>query len=352
MRWIWKSIVVGTIIFTGIFFFIYYSETTSLPIIKENASLFLMTLIFGILLVISIHGCGIYLDIFFSWRKSNTLRFIVEISSGLILTAIFTTAFIYIYLFNSVYLIDINNFWSEYWDGILKFGIISMVFLNIYIMLKFSAFSYKQYTVNQINKLSSERNQLKLQFEALKSQLNPHFLFNSMNTISSLIYKDTVMAEKFIRQLAKIYTYILENNENKLVRVETELNMIKNIFDMHKTRYENQVELSVGIPQNIMDSFVPPLTFQILLENVFKHNSFNSEINPLTINIFYNPNSKMIEFSNNIISKPLSEEKSDSNRIGIKNIINRYNYFIDQKPEVVKNDNFTVKLPIISTNAE
>lgn len=212
----------------------------------------------------------------------------------------------------------------------------------------------------QIETIRLERNQLNLQFEALKSQLSPHFLFNALNTISSLIYKDIRQADKFIRRLAATYRYILKTDDRKLVKLSDEVEMIKSYFFMQEIRYENCFNVVIELSNETLETFIPPLTLQMLAENALKHNSMSEE-KPLLISIQQN-NSNQIEVSNNIIEKPelvkignnlLDRPKENvSHKIGIKNIKKRYDYFTFKKVDIVIDKNFTVKLPIIHQSIE
>jgi len=191
----------------------------------------------------------------------------------------------------------------------------------------------------------------------LKSQLSPHFLFNALNTISSLLYKDIHTSEDYIRKLAKTYQYILKTDKRKLVELEEELNMVKAFYYMQKTKYEDCLDLELNIHPALSKTFIPPLTIQMLVENALKHNKICNE-KTLKIEI-YDEGQKFIVVRNNIIQKPelleignnLIERPQNnmSHKIGLKNIRQRYKYLADKKIDVVFDEYFTVKLPVIRT---
>jgi len=194
----------------------------------------------------------------------------------------------------------------------------------------------------QIESERQIRKQIELQFEALKTQLSPHYLFNSLNTISLLIYKDQQLAEKFIRKLALTYQYILDSHEKKLVPIKEEIEFIHAYTYLIKVRYEESFQIDIKIDPVIERALIPPLSIQILIENAVKHNVLSNE-EPLTVTIKNNNSFLIIE--NNILKNPSTQH---SFRIGHNNIINRYQYFTDKKIAITKSDKYTVQLPVIT----
>lgn len=354
MRKTWRSILICTLLAIIIYLFIYYSETRTLPNIIDQW--------YGIILaviLINIVGFGLVyvntvLNKYIGWQKKIQLRFIMEISAGILLAFLSGAIFIFTYL-DYIYIETETTFFDFIYEGSIKFGIISFVVSCIYSLLNFSIYSYNQYSVGQIESLAYERIQLDLRFEALKSQLNPHFLFNALNTISSLIYIDIKQAESYIRHLARTYDYILSANETKLVVFSEELELVKAYFFMHKVRYENRIELIIDEKLSEINGYLPPLVLQILVENALKHTTITEE-NPLKIEIFKSGDNRLV-VRNNVVGHPeiqstmnvlLNKQKeSESYKIGLSNIQNRYKYITNQKIEVMSGKHFTVKIPII-----
>lgn len=361
MHWIWRSIVVSTLLSAGVFLFIFYSETGELPALKNLWTGFSLAILLGNLVGAGLIWINHTYNKVLPWNKHITGRFLLEVFSGIIVVMV--AAFIYVYAFvDQVVEVDAaESFWAEYWDGIVKFGIVALVLIYLFSMVSFSVFSYNRYAVYQIKALSLEREQLDLQFEALKSQLSPHFLFNSLNTISSLIYKDIQLAENFIRQLAHTYSYILGNDDERLVKLEDELQMTHAFFEMQKTRYGDAVNMKIQIPTTFNQTLIPPLTLQMLLENALKHNMVD-EANPLTIQITVDektkeliirnnhvPKPELLKIGNNLVDRPNEEH---SHKIGLSNIRKRYAFFTNRKPQVLFEEDFIVKLPLIEANDE
>ncbi len=361
MHWIWRSILISTFLSAGVFLFVYFSETGTLPSLAGNWMGLSLALVLGNLVGAGMVWINHTYDKVLPWNRHITGRFLLEVFSGLVLVVVAASIYLYGFINQVVEVDAAESFWAEYWDGIVKFGIVALVMVYLFSMVTFSIFSYNQYAVYQIRSLSLEREQLDLQFEALKSQLSPHFLFNSLNTISSLIYKDIRCAEHFIRQLAHTYSYILGNDDEKLVTLAQELEMMKAYFDMQKTRYGEALSMDVDLPDNIRQTCIPPLTLQMLLENALKHNLVDEE-NPLIIRVDYDepgrviivsnnhiPKPELIRIGNNLVDRPPQEH---SHKIGLSNIRKRYAFFTHRKPEVNFENDFMVKLPIIEKRSE
>ncbi|RLD37877.1 MAG: hypothetical protein DRI89_14840 [Bacteroidetes bacterium] len=355
MHWIWRNFIISTLLSVGVFYFIFYSETGLWPAFKDSWLEFLIVIILvntgGVLLYLS----NLKLNTFIPWNRSVTVRFLAETITGIFIFLFLALIFVYAYVEQIVPVEENSTFWAEYWDGAVKLGIITIAIIYIYSLVNFSVFSYNQYTYAQIEKLSIERDQVRLQFEALKSQLSPHFLFNALNTISSLLYKDIQTSEDYIRKLAKTYQYILKTDKRKLVELSEELNMVKAFYFMQKIKYEDCLDLELNISPTIYKTLIPPLTIQMLVENALKHNKICNE-QTLKIEI-YNEGQKFIVVRNNIIQKPelieignnLIERPQNniSHKIGLRNIKQRYKYLADKNIEVVFDDFFTIKLPVI-----
>jgi len=360
VHWLIKNIIISTLLAVGVTFFIFYSETGSWPIIVDYWQHFVVVILGVNLGGIILFIINKHLNQKIPWNKNQSIRFLIETLSGLLVFGILALIFIYGYIGLIIPTEEISMFWTNYWDGVVKFGILTLVIIYIIALVNFSIFSYNQYAFFQIETIRVEQNQLKLQFEALKSQLSPHFLFNALNTISSLIYKDTNISEEFIRKLSSTYKYILKTDDFKLVKLEEELEMVKSYFFMQKIKYESCIDLEISLSPILSNTFIPPLTLQMLVENALKHNLICDE-SVLKIEIF-DENLKHIVVQNNFIQKPellkignnLVDRpgNGDSHKIGLKNIQSRYNYFSGKDIEIKFDSKFIVKLPIIKNKLE
>ncbi len=188
-----------------------------------------------------------------------------------------------------------------------------------------------------------EKENLLSQFSALKSQVNPHFLFNSLSILSSLVKKNPDLSEHFIDRLSRAYRYILEQRDTEVVPLGIELEFLKSYTFLLQTRFEHKFEVNVILDNKTVETgMIPPLTLQILVENAVKHNSM-SEKKPLLICLEREDDMLITRNTYN----PRGEEVH-STGVGLQNIINRYALLTD-KPVWVgeREDEFVVKVPIL-----
>jgi len=179
-------------------------------------------------------------------------------------------------------------------------------------------------------------------FESLKNQLDPHFLFNSLNVLTSLIGENPNQAERFTTKLSKVYRYVLEQRNKDLVPIEEELKFAKTYMELLGMRFEDAVKFNIPDIISTNELKIVPLSLQLLLENAVKHNVVSTS-KPLTINIYEEDNYLIIE--NNINPK---EALGKSTKIGLQNIADRYG-LITQRGVKIKNNNkkFKVSLPLL-----
>ena len=181
------------------------------------------------------------------------------------------------------------------------------------------------------------------QFESLKNQLDPHFLFNSLNVLSSLIDENPGQAQRFTASMSKIYRYVLEQKDKELVTVEEELDFAKVYCNLLKTRFEDSVSFNFNVSENVLRSFVVPLSLQLLLENCIKHN-FATAGKPLHIKIYSENGYLFIE--NNLQQR---EQVKESAGIGLSNIVQRYSLLTKKNVFIEKSEEFfKVKIPILT----
>jgi LytS/YehU family sensor histidine kinase len=181
------------------------------------------------------------------------------------------------------------------------------------------------------------------EFETLKGQVNPHFLFNCFNTLSSLINEDRKQAEVFLNELSKVYRYLLSSNEDGLSTVQQELNFIHSYYQLLKTRYGDAIQMQVEVDRKYNSYLLPSLSLQLLVENAVKHNIISKQ-DPLIIDIFSTAGSKLA-VSNQLQLKIV---KALSNKIGLENIRAKYELLKQPGFQVLEDaKNFTVILPLI-----
>ncbi len=189
---------------------------------------------------------------------------------------------------------------------------------------------------------SLKRDKLALEYEALKSQVNPHFLFNSFTALSSLVYKDQDKAVEFIRQLSNVYRYVLQQKDVEVVPLAKELEFVRSVAYLYSIRHEGDLSISIDVHPSDNDCIVP-ISLQILLENAVKHNVVSDDY-PLRVAI-YRDGDDTIAVKNNYQPR---ETNSPSSGIGLQNINSRYQYLMGRGVEVIQTDQeFLVKVPIV-----
>lgn len=193
----------------------------------------------------------------------------------------------------------------------------------------------------QLLKLQKEN--LQSQFEVLKQQVNPHFLFNSLNVLTSLIKVDPDLAEVFTERLSVVYRNVLENKDKDLVSLGSEMDFIRAYVFLLDIRFTNKVFVNINIDEKDFDSYVVPLALQLLIENAIKHNTF-SKINPLIIELFVDEN-KYLNVINNLQSR---KTQMMSTGIGLVNISKRYSLLSERQPVFeVTDTHFIARIPLI-----
>ncbi len=322
----------------------YYSQIGDLPSLQEELLPYFTSAIFGLLAGFSALGIGKLLNKFVSWKKKHNLRFLLQCLSLFLAGCILIVC--YLELFDMILdtQMTYEKFWSVHKDDFLKALLILFIFIFIYTVLDFMIYSFNYLRKEEIQSIEMINNQMNLQFKALKSQLNPHFLFNSLNTISSLLYKDPEKAEEFIRKFAESYRFILDQNDKALIPLEKELAFVEAYNYILRMRFQDSYTLNVDLSDTVKKSFVPPLSIQMLVENAIKHNLI-SKSSPLELRLKCKDN--YLHVSNNI--NPLREQ-AESFQIGIENIKKRYAFFTHENIKLKKTDFFTVSLPLIKEN--
>jgi len=233
----------------------------------------------------------------------------------------------------------------EYGD--LKMGFLVGFCVNLIFETLFeSEFVLEKYKESVREKQNMQEIALHHEFTNLKNQVNPHFLFNCFNTLSSLIGEDKKKAEKFLDELSKVYRYLLRNNENGVVTVENEIKFIESYYQLLRTRHSEAVQINIEIDKRYNPYLLPSLTLQLLVENVVKHNVL-SKNKPLIIDIFTTAGNKLV-VNNNLQRRSV---QAPSNKVGLENIKAKYDLLKQVGFQVMEDGkNFTVVLPLIWNN--
>lgn len=259
--------------------------------------------------------------------------------------------FVYTIVCNNVlgYLLDVCGLKHEHhyeghdWLTIITNSNVAAIFSSLTVVAIYESI----YFMNELRKSVEEkemlkRESLKAELNALKTQVNPHFLFNNLNTLSSVIPEDPKLAVDFVQQLSKLYRHILEVKDEQSILLKDELDVMKAYAFLLQTRFGHNLDISINVPDEKLQKKIVPLSLQILMENAIKHNIVSSE-KPLKIEVFAE-NGRLV-VSNNLQKK---NQLNESTGIGLDNIRNRYRLLGDKKVEVKESEyNFTVSIPLI-----
>lgn len=199
-----------------------------------------------------------------------------------------------------------------------------------------------QWKISLIQAERLEKEKTQVQFDNLKNQLNPHFLFNALTSLNSLIFENQTLASQFLQHLSKVYRYVLQNKDKNFVSVQTELDFIQNYVFLLRTRFESALTITFRIDVNSRDKAIVPVTLQILIENALKHNVVDKD-RPLSIRI--ETNGDYLVVSNNLQLRKLVET---SNKQGLENLKSLYAFLTDKPVLIASSDaEFSVSVPLV-----
>lgn len=274
------------------------------------------------------------------WKKEEGIKRIVI--GVLVSTAITLIGLFFLRTFTSVVLYgnSFEGFIATEKFQYYQFGL--WITLTIVITFHFVYF-YNRFQQNKIKEQKVIAGTASAKFDALKNQLDPHFLFNSLNVLTSLIEENPENAQKFTTALSKVYRYVLEQKNKELVSVDEELEFAKTYMSLLKMRFEDSIIFDIPEKANNPESKVVPLSLQLLLENAVKHNTVTSN-KPLHIKIYENGASLVVE--NNLQAKQIVKKSSG---VGLSNIMQRYDLLTSKKISINKETNrFAVAIPMLT----
>lgn len=269
------------------------------------------------------------------------LRYFIEVPAFIFLTYWFIYGFAF---FLEYPILGVNYPDTGSWVFRRHVGLYILAAFFIYVFLSgLNIYVIARKTEARAEMLRREFSQM--QMLALKSQVNPHFLFNSLSVLSSLVHVNADLSEKFIMQLAKAYRYILEQKEHDLVSLSDEMSFLDSYFFLLQIRFDKKIQLEKKLDIDPGKYLLPPLTLQLLVENAVKHNRMSAK-EPLLIRIIAKENELVVE--NNISQRELAEP---STGIGLENIRRRYALLSDKKPLIESTDHtFSVRIPLIKSS--
>ncbi|MFD2034305.1 sensor histidine kinase [Belliella marina] len=282
-----------------------------------------------------------YFDGKISWIEAPVKRLSLTAISYIIYSFSVSVILVVIYITSTNPEVTLNNIgWMRVFRYALMATSIALIIITVFIARSW-LFEWKNAAL-EAEKLKSEN--LASQYQSLKDQLNPHFLFNSLNVLSNLVYESADKSADFIQQLSRIYRYVLDVQQEELVSLEMEIDFAVNYLSLQKIRFEQSLEFHIDEFQS-KGWMIPPLSLQLLLENAIKHN-VTSETRPLKIWIEIQ-NEKLIVKNN---FQPKMDKETHSG-IGLENISKRYDLLSESAPEIIQTEReFIVKLPLLKVS--
>ena len=273
---------------------------------------------------------------YFDWYKKPVRKIIV-----LLFGISFYTLPVSILLLAGWYHIFLKN--NVNWQVVFTAAVIIMICVIFITHVYETVFLVKESESEMLRAEQLERARAEAALEALKTQIDPHFIFNSLNTLSYLIEEKPAKAKQFNDNLADVYRYILQNRARDLVLLQEEINFLEDYFSLLKIRFEKALQLQLTIDKALFDQYlVPPISLQVLMENAIKHNEFSDEA-PLVIEISFNGDA--LVFCNEIRKKPL---RKPSSKIGLKNLDERYKLTTGNTITINETEKkFSVVLPVL-----
>ena len=329
----WITFIIGTIIFV---FFV--PEKT----VENYITNILISAFYTFTIALGNGFINDYLSRRFSWVDHTRKRTILGVIGAILVNVILVFVLNYIN-----FIIYQKQDFSKFFSG--EMGFFNWFSINIALLI--SAILHAKGFIEEWKKSSRKEvveqkliaKSANAQFESLKNQLDPHFLFNSLNVLSSLIDENPNQAQRFTSSMSKIYRYVLEQKDKELVTVAEEIEFAKTYCNLLKTRFEDSVSFEFKVNETDLKSYVVPLSLQLLLENCIKHN-FATSTKPLHIKIYSENGFLFIE--NNLQER---EQMKESAGIGLSNIVQRYSLLTKQNVFIEKSEDFfKVKIPMLN----
>ena len=300
-------------------------------------------LILSILITILIWEGSLRLDHWLNKRLPWVERAGIRVLVQLILNSAYSILVIYsaMWTYNHYVCPIPSDQQAQFFVISIVFGtLISVILLAVEIGNQF--FKHWKNTLVEVEKHKAASTHAQL--ENLKNQINPHFLFNNMSVLSSLVYKDQDKAVDFIHQLSKVYRYLLDSHNSELVTLEEEMRFLDSYTYLLNIRYSPNLKFDIHISEDCLQCSIPPMSVQLLIENAIKHNEISSAF-PLTISIRSAEETLIVE--NTLKLRASAEESSGT---GLKNIQSRYQFFTDAKILVNETTtHFIVQIPLLKT---
>jgi hypothetical protein len=313
---------------------------TVLPLEEFTATIFLSNTAYSLLIggsmAIGITRISSWLDKKHPWLENPLKRLVLQV--------LLTLGFSLLVIFIAVVVIISMNQDTNFMDSAFESGLFmiktAVIFLTLSLLITYAITFFVNWNKSVVMQEQMKREQLALQYETLKSQVNPHFLFNSLNAVTSLISTDPDKAILFVKKLSEVFRYVLEQKDNEIITLDTELQFLDSYIFLQKIRFGENLIVNIDVLDRKL--LIVPLSLQLLIENAIKHNVISKE-HPLTINITSKEGNYLV-VSNNLKKK----RALTSNNLGLENIRSRYQFFTTNPLIVTESESeFRVEIPLI-----
>jgi hypothetical protein len=270
---------------------------------------------------------------YISWQEQPLLR----LGVGIVAMVVYTISAVYFLIFFFRYVVGFDV--GDDMGGMLWSTIVITLVITMFMTSRAFFFNWRQSAVDAER---LKRESVKAQYESLKSQVNPHFLFNSLNVLTNLVYEDQERAVRFIKQLSEVYRYVLDTRDKEVVPIQQELDFVNAYLFLQQIRFGDKLQVALsGLDGN---GYVAPLALQLLVENAIKHNEVSHD-HPLHIRIAREGDFFVVA---NVLQRKqvLSENASG---VGLVNLKSRYTFLSDEPVQVAEESGqFIVKIPVIN----
>ncbi len=219
---------------------------------------------------------------------------------------------------------------------VIRLALVNLIFIFILRIFK----TQRERAVLEVQNLELQSENLKFQMETLKQQINPHFLFNSLNTLLNLIEEDKEAAIKYVRNFSNLYRVVLQSTHHDFIPLGDEIKFLNDYWNLLKVRFHDAIDLKLEIENHKNGHLIPPLSLQFLVENAVKHNQATKE-DPLVISIYEESNWLIVKNRIKPISYPVQGEK-----VGLKNLQQRFTLLLSPIEYGPEADYFIVKIPL------
>jgi sensor histidine kinase YesM len=274
----------------------------------------------------------------FPWTKRPILRIVLQVSTNIVYSA----GLIYVAMqqYNK-YVCTIPEPTKEKFLSLsLIIGtLVSLLLLTV----EFGKQFFNQWKLSLVEVERYKKESLEAQLEVLKGQINPHFLFNNLSVLSSLVYIDQDKAVEFINQFSKVYRYVIDSNNKELVTLSTEMEFIASYIFLLNIRFGKNISFNINVDKAYNSYLVPPMALEIIIENTIKHNEVSNE-KPLLVEL-NTSKENYLSISNNL---QLRHDVEPGTKLGLNNIKKRYLHYTNQ-PVIIKksNEQFLVQIPLL-----